>query len=135
MLRETFRSLAGYNYRLWAGGAIVSNVGTWIQRTAQDWLVFTELTRNDATAVGFTMALQFGPSLFLLPLAGYIADRFDRRRVLLVTQALQAVPALSLGILTLTGYVELWHVYAFACMLGCVTAIDAPVRQRSEERR
>jgi len=129
MWRATFRSLSGFNYRLWAAGALVSNLGTWIQRTAQDWLVFTELTHNDATAVGFTMALQFGPSLFLLPLAGYVADRFDRRKVLIVTQALQAVPALSLGVLTLTGYVQLWHVYAFACMLGCVTAIDAPVRQ------
>jgi len=64
MWRATFRSLSGFNYRLWAAGALVSNLGTWIQRTAQDWLVFTELTHNDATAVGFTMALQFGPSLF-----------------------------------------------------------------------
>jgi MFS family permease len=90
MLRATFRSLAGYNYRLWAMGAIVSNVGTWMQRTAQDWIVFTELTRNDATAVGITMALQFGPSLFLLPFSGFAADRFDRRKLLFASQSMQA---------------------------------------------
>ena len=129
MIAATFRSLGGFNYRLWAAGAFVSNIGAWMQRTAQDWIVFTELTRNDATAVGFVMALQFGPSLFLLPFTGYIADRFDRRRVLLVTQALQGALALGLGILTLTGHVQLWHVYLFALTLGCVTAFDAPVRQ------
>jgi MFS family permease len=129
MLRATFRSLAGYNYRLWAAGAIVSNVGTWMQRTAQDWIVFTELTRNDATAVGFTMALQFGPSLLLLPLTGYAADHFDRRRILIVSQSLQAVLALALGILILTGTAHLWHVYLLALLLGCVTAFDAPARQ------
>ena len=129
MLRTTFRSLSGFNYRLWAAGALVSNVGTWMQRTAQDWIVFTELTAHDAAAVGFVMALQFGPSLFLLPVAGFVADRFDRRRVLLVTQSLQGTLALALGLLTLSGALELWHVYAFALTLGCVTAFDAPVRQ------
>jgi MFS family permease len=129
MLRATFRSLEGHNYRLWAAGALVSNVGTWMQRTAQDWIVFTELTRNDATAVGFVMALQFGPALLLLPFTGFAADHFDRRRVLMVTQSLQAALALGLGILTVTGAVQLWHVYGFALMLGCVTAFDAPVRQ------
>ena len=129
MLRTTFRSLAGYNYRLWAGGAVVSNVGTWMQRTAQDWIVFTELTRNDAAAVGFVMALQFGPSLFLLPFSGFAADHFDRRRLLLASQSLQALLALGLGILVVTDRVELWHVYAFAFLLGCVTAFDAVARQ------
>ena len=129
MLRATFRSLAGHNYRLWATGAIVSNVGTWMQRTAQDWIVFTELTRNDATAVGFVMALQFGPSLFLLPLSGFAADHFDRRRLLLATQSVQAVLALGLGILVVTGHAELWHVYGFALLLGCATAFDAVARQ------
>lgn len=129
MLRTTFRSLAGFNYRLWFAGSLVSNIGTWMQRTAQDWMVFTELTKNDAAALGFIMALQFGPSLFLLPFTGYVADHFDRRKVLLVTQALQAALALGLAILTLLGHVELWHVYVFATALGCVTAFDAPVRQ------
>ena len=129
MLKATFRSLAGYNYRLWAAGALVSNVGTWMQRVAQDWIVFTELTRHDATAVGFVMALQFGPSLVLLPLTGLAADRLDRRRLLMVSQALQGVVALVLAILTLTGQLALWHVYALACLLGCITAFDAPARQ------
>lgn len=129
MLRTTFRSLAGYNYRLWAAGALVSNVGTWMQRTAQDWIVFTELTRHDATAVGFVMALQFGPALLLLPFTGFAADHFDRRKLLIATQSLQASLALGLGILTVTGTVELWHVYTFAFLLGCVTAFDAPARQ------
>ena len=129
MLRATFRSLSGFNYRVWAAGALVSNIGAWMQRTSQDWMVYTELTANDATAVGFTMALQFGPSLFLLPFAGHIADHFDRRRVLMWTQSLQGLLALGLGILTLSGTVELWHVYAFALMLGCVTACEGPVRQ------
>ena len=100
-----------------------------MQRTSQDWIVFTELTRNDAAAVGFVMALQFGPSLLLLPLTGLAADRFDRRRVLMVTQALSAVLALVLALLTLSGRIELWHVYALACLHGCVTAFDAPARQ------
>ena len=129
MLRTTFRSLGGFNYRLWAAGALVSNIGAWMQRTAQDWMVFTELTRNDASAVGLAMALQFGPSLFMLPVAGHVADRYDRRRVLIVTQTLQGLLALALGILTLSGHVQLWHVYLFALVLGCVTAVDAPVRQ------
>src|SRR5687767_12759412 len=129
MLRSTFRSLAGYNYRLWAAGALVSNVGTWMQRIAQDWIVFTELTLNDATAVGFVMALQFGPSLLLLPLTGFAADHFDRRRLLMVSQSLQAILALVLAILTLSGRIELWHVYTLAFLLGCVTGFDAPARQ------
>src|SRR5690606_7878638 len=65
-----FRSLRGFNFRLWAAGAFVSNIGTWMQRTAQDWLVFAELTDRNATAVGIVMALQFGPPLLLLPLTG-----------------------------------------------------------------
>ena len=126
---NTFRSLAGYNYRVWAGGALVSNVGTWMQRTAQDWLVLTELTNNSATAVGIVMSLQFGPSLLLLPLTGYVADRYDRRKVLLATQCAMGLLALGLGLLTLLGVAQLWQVYLFAFLLGCVSAFDAPARQ------
>lgn len=129
MLNGTFRSLASRNYRLWAAGALVSNVGTWMQRTAQDWIVLAELTPNSASAVGIVMALQFGPSLALFPLTGYAADRFDRRKVLLVTQSTQGLLALGLGVLTVAGAVQLWHVYVFAFLLGCVTAFDAPARQ------
>ena len=126
---STFRSLRSHNYRLWAGGAFVSNIGTWMQRTAQDWIVLAELTPHNASAVGMVMALQFGPSLLLLPFTGLAADRLDRRKLLLATQASQAVLALVLGILTIAGSVQLWHVYVFALLLGCVTAFDAPARQ------
>lgn len=124
-----FRSLSNYNYRVWAGGAIVSNVGTWMQRTAQDWVVLTHLTNHDAAAVGWVMALQFGPQLLLLPLSGLVADRFNQRKVLMTTQALMGILGLALGILTVTNVVQLWHVYIFALLLGCVAAFDAPARQ------
>ena len=114
---------------MWAGGAIVSNVGTWMQRTAQDWLVLTELTHHNATAVGVVMALQFGPQVVLLPLTGFAADTFDRRKVLLATQASMGALALGLGLLTVAHVVQLWHVYLFALLLGCVAAFDAPARQ------
>ncbi|TXH06287.1 MAG: MFS transporter [Nevskiaceae bacterium] len=125
----TFRSLRTHNFRVWALGAIVSNIGTWMQRTAQDWLVLTQLTERNATAVGIVMALQFGPQLLMLPLSGLAADTFDRRRLLFATQALMGVLALGLGLLTVTGAVLLWHVYVFAFLLGCVAAFDAPARQ------
>ena len=107
-IKGTFRSLNGYNYRVWAGGAIVSNVGTWMQRIAQDWIVLTQLTHHNATAVGVVMALQFGPHLLLLPLTGFAADHLDRRKLLIATQAGLGVLALGLGILTVTGLVRLW---------------------------
>ncbi|WP_110647514.1 MFS transporter [Salinicola peritrichatus] len=124
-----FRSLRLYNYRVWAIGALVSNIGTWMQRVAQDWLVLTILTDHNASAVGITMALQFGPQLLLLPFTGYAADRFDRRRLIMLTQALLGLLALGLGLVTVTGVVTLWQVYAFALGLGCVTAFDGPARQ------
>ncbi|PRE17183.1 MFS transporter [Burkholderia multivorans] len=124
-----FRSLRSFNYRVWAAGALVSNVGTWIQRTAQDWLVLTQLTHHDASAVGIVMSLQFGPQLLMLPWTGYAADRFNQRRLLMTTQALMGALALALGVLTVTGVVQLWHVYLFAFLFGCASAFDAPVRQ------
>jgi MFS family permease len=126
---DTFRSLTGFNYRTWAIGALVSNVGTWMQRTAQDWLVLTQLTHERASAVGVVMALQFGPQILLLPLTGLAADRFDRRKLLFATQATMGALALGLGVLTVAGVVQLWQVYVFAFLLGCVTAFDAPARQ------
>ena len=100
-----------------------------MQRTTQDWLVLTHLTDKNATAVGIVMALQFGPQLLLLPLTGFVADHFDRRKLLIATQAMMGALALGLGLLTLFGLVQLWHVYVFAFLLGCVTAFDAPIRQ------
>ncbi len=123
------RSLRNRNYRLWAAGALVSNVGTWMQRTAQDWLVLTQLTHHNATAVGVVSALQFGPQLLLLPWTGLAADRLDRRRLLTATQAALGMLALGLGLLTITGAVRLWQVYGFALLLGCTAAFDAPARQ------
>jgi MFS family permease len=124
-----FRSLQGFNYRVWAGGAFISNVGTWVQRTAQDWLVLTQLTHHDASAVGLVMALQFGPQLLLLPWTGFAADHWNQRRLLIVTQATMGILALALGALTVTGIVQLWQVYVFAFLFGCAAAFDAPVRQ------
>ncbi|AYJ86019.1 MFS transporter [Sphingomonas paeninsulae] len=124
-----FRSLRSFNYRVWVGGAFVSNVGTWVQRTAQDWLVLTQLTHHSASAVGFVMALQFGPQLLLLPWTGFVADHFNQRKVLIATQAAMGVLALALGLLTISGHVQLWHVYVFALLLGSAAAFDAPVRQ------
>ena len=128
-MKGTFRSLESFNYRVWAGGAIVSNIGTWMQRTAQDWLVLTQLTRHNATSVGVLMALQFGPHLLLLPFTGFAADHLDRRKLLIATQAALGTLALGLGILTVAGLVQLWHVYVFAFLLGSVSAFDAPARQ------
>lgn len=125
----TFRSLRSPNYRIWAAGALVSNVGTWMQRTAQDWLVLTQLTPHNAAAVGIVMSLQFGPQLLLLPWTGFAADHYDQRKLLIVTQALMGLLALTLGVFTITGFVELWHVYVFAFLSGCASAFDAPVRQ------
>ena len=124
-----FRSLQGFNYRVWAGGAFISNVGTWVQRTAQDWLVLTQLTHHDASAVGLVMALQFGPQLLLLPWTGFAADHWNQRKLLIVTQATMGILALALGALTVTGIVQLWQVYVFAFLFGCAAAFDAPVRQ------
>jgi MFS family permease len=100
-----------------------------MQRTAQDWIVLTQLTHNNATSVGIVMALQFGPQILLLPLTGYAADHFDRRKLLLATQGSMGMLALVLGVITVLGLVQLWHVYLFALLLGCVTAFDSPARQ------
>jgi MFS family permease len=128
-VRGTFRALESTNYRIWAAGALVSNIGTWMQRTAQDWLVLTELTHRNATAVGIVMALQFGPHILLLPLTGFAADHLDRRKLVFCTQAAMGLLALGLGLLTVTGLVQLWHVYIFAFLLGCASAFDSPARQ------
>jgi MFS family permease len=124
-----FRSFRFRNYRVWFLGALVSNIGTWMQRTAQSWLVFDGLTDHDATAMGVVTALQFLPQLFLAPWAGVLADRLDRRRLLLWTQTSMAVLAAGLGAVVLADVAALWHVYGFALALGVVSTLDAPVRQ------
>jgi MFS family permease len=117
------------NYRRYASGALVSNVGTWMGRVAQDWLVLTVLTDHSASALGIVTGLQFLPFLILAPWAGMIADRFPKRQILLWTQTALLVTALALAVLTGAGVVELWHVYTLALLQGVATAIDNPSRQ------
>jgi MFS family permease len=127
-LSPTFRSLRNPNYRLYAAGSVVSNVGTWLQRVAQDWLVL-QLTGNSGTAIGITTGLQFLPFLLLSPVAGLVADRIPKRRLLQLTNLGMAVPALVLGLLAVTGQAQIWHVYVLALVLGVSSAFDAPARQ------
>ncbi len=125
----TFRSLRSFNFRLWTAGGLVSNVGTWMQRVAQDWLVLTRLTQHDASALGIVMGLQFAPQLLFLPWTGSAADRLNQRKLIMLTQATMGVLAILLGALTLVGVIRLWHVYVFAFLSGSAAALDAPVRQ------
>ena len=124
-----FRSFANVNYRIWFAGALISNVGGWMQATAQDWVVLTELTDNDATAMGVTMALQFGPPLVLVSLTGWVADRFDRRHILFATQSALLALAIAVGVLLLNDLMTLPMMFAFALGFGIVNAFDAPARQ------
>jgi len=123
----TFRSLRHRNYRLYFIAASVTNIGTWVQRIAQDWLVL-QLTHS-GTDLGMVTGLQFLPSLFLSLQGGAIADRFDKRKVLMLTNFAGGTVALILGLLALGGNVQRWQVYALAFALGMASAIDAPVRQ------
>jgi len=123
-----FESLAVRNYRLFAGGQVVSLTGTWMQRLAQDWLVL-ELTGGSGTAVGITTGLQFLPTLLFGLYGGVLADRYPKRRLLLLAQVAMAACALALGLLDVTGTVRLWQVYALAFALGLASAVDSPVRQ------
>ena len=125
----TFASLRVHNYRLYAAGGLISNSGTWMGRVAQDWLVLTELTDHSASALGIATGLQFAPLLLLAPWSGMIADRFPKRRILLATQSTLLATALLLGALTVTGAVQLWHVYALALVQGLAQAVDNPARQ------
>ena len=124
-----FASFAVRNYRFFFVGALISNLGTWIQRIGQDWLVLTELTDNSSTALGIVTALQFVAIPLLAPYAGAVVDRFDKRRVLVITQLMLAGTALGLWALVATDVVELWHVYVFALVTGAITAFDNPARQ------
>jgi len=128
-MSSTFASLKYVNSRLWFAGALVANVGTWMQRVGQDWLVLTDLSDDSGLAVGITTALQFAPTLLLSAWAGVLADRVNRRRLLMLTQGAQGVLAFGLGALVLSGHAQLWHVYLFATALGVVAALDQPVRQ------
>ncbi|TDD47193.1 MFS transporter [Kribbella antibiotica] len=125
--RETFSALQVRNFRLLVSGLLVSSTGGWIQRIAQDWLVLT--ITGSATAVGITTALQFLPTLLLGLYGGVIADRFPKRKILLVTQISMGVAAAVLAVLAFTGEVQVWQVYTMALFLGLATAVDNPTRQ------
>lgn len=124
-----FASLHLRNYRLYFFGMLLSNIGLWMFRVAQDWLVLTILTDHSSVALGTTTGLQFLPILLLSAYTGAVADRFDKRKVLMVTQTLLGIVALVQAGLVLTGTVQLWHVYVLATVGGIVTAFDNPARQ------
>ena len=128
-MSPTFASLGIRNYRIYATGAFVSNIGTWMGRVAQDWLVLTEVTNHSSTALGIVTGLQFLPFLLLAPWTGMVADRFPKRRLLAVTQTALALAALSLGVVAVLGIAELWMVYVAALWTGVATAFDNPARQ------
>lgn len=122
-----FSSLRVRNFRLFATGQVISNTGTWMQRVAQDWLVL-ELTHGSGAAVGIATGLQFVPMLFSL-WGGMLADRYSKRKVLMATQASMGALALVLGVLAITGVVQVWEVYLLAFGLGMATVVDNPTRQ------
>lgn len=127
-VRTTFQSLTVRNYRLFASGQLVKLVGVWIMFVAQDWLVL-QISGDSATALGIVTALQFIPVLLLTMLGGSLADRYDKRVLLMIANAVWAVLAMLLALLVVTDIVELWHLYVLAGALGTATAIENPARQ------
>lgn len=123
-----FGSLRVRNYRLFASGQVVSLVGTWMQRVAQDWLVL-DLSGGSPVALGVAAALQFGPTLLLSLFGGAFADRYDKRTLLIVLQVGMGLCALALGVLDVSGTATLSAVYLLCLLNGCFSAVDAPVRQ------
>ena len=126
-LRSGFVALSVRNYRLYWIGQIVSLVGTWMQSVSQPWLVL--LLGGSPIQLGIVLALQFAPSMVLAPLGGVIADRVDKRRLLMATQSVAMLQAVALFALTVTDVVQIWHVMLLALALGFVNAVDMPVRQ------
>ncbi|MFC0036992.1 MFS transporter [Actinomadura rayongensis] len=124
-----FRSLRIPNYRRYATGTVVSNTGTWMQRVAQDWLVLELAGKSGGTALGITTAMQFLPLLLFGLWGGVLADRYPKRRLLMMTQIAMGLLALVLGLLAVTGTAQVWHVYVLAFGLGLATVVDNPVRQ------
>jgi MFS family permease len=123
-----WRSFRHRNYRILFPANAVSNIGSWAQRIAQDWLVL-ELTDNNGTYLGLVTAVQFAPVLLFSLHGGKLADRFNKRKVLIWTNVVGGAASLGLGTLVMTDQILLWHVFALAAVLGISTAIDAPVRQ------
>ena len=123
-----WRSFRHRNYRILFPANTISNIGSWAQRIAQDWLVL-ELTNNNGTYLGLVTAVQFAPVLLFSLHGGALADRLDKRKVLIATNIVGGAASIGLGLLVITHMVQLWHVFALAAVLGISTAIDAPVRQ------
>ncbi|WP_082771812.1 MFS transporter [Actinoplanes sp. TFC3] len=128
VLSTTFRSLQVRNYRLFSIGQLVKLVGVWMMFTAQDWLVL-DLSGNSPGALGVVTALQFTPVLLLTLFSGKLADRYDKRKLLIVANTVFAVTAIVFAILVASGIVQLWHVFLFACLFGIANAVETPVRQ------
>lgn len=128
-MSPTFRALEVRNYRLYAGGAFISNIGTWMGAVAQNWLVLTELTDYSSQALGLVVGLQFAPFLLLAPFTGMIADRFPKRRILLATQSVMATLMALTAVLVFTDTMALWMMFVLAALLGATMAIDNPARQ------
>lgn len=126
-LGRGFTAVRHRNFRLYWIGQIVSLVGTWMQTVSQPWLVL--LLGGSPIQLGTVLALQFAPSLLLAPIGGVLADRVDKRRLLMATQTIAALQAVILFGLTVTEVVEIWHVMVLALALGFVNAVDMPVRQ------
>ena len=126
-MRTTFAALSVPNYRRYLSGQAISLVGTWMQMTAQSWLVLA-LT-GSSTTLGLIVALQTLPVLLLGPYGGVIADRVDKRRVMVVLQAAMGVQALVLGLLTVFGVVDFWEIGVLAALLGLNNAFENPARQ------
>jgi MFS family permease len=124
----TFQSLRNYReYRLFWSGMLVSNIGTWMQRVAQDWLVLVTLDGGPA-ALGITTGLQFLPFLLVAPFGGLLADRLPKRQLLMFTNGFLGITAVTLGGLVVTDLAQIWHVYVLAFLLGVGTALDHPAR-------
>jgi MFS family permease len=128
VLSNTFQSFKVRNYRLFATGQLVKLIGVWMMFTAQDWLVLT-LSHNSPGALGTVASLQFVPVLALTLWGGKLADRYDKRTLLIMANATFAVTAVVFAILVASGIVVLWHVFLFAFLLGIANAIETPVRQ------
>ncbi len=123
-----FGSFEDRNFRLFFAGALISNTGTWMSRVGQDWLVLVELTDHSAPALGLVTGLQFLPMLLLAPIAGVLADRLAKNRVLVVTNLAMCATSTLLGALVISGAAQLWHVYAIAFAQGVAAAVDGPAR-------
>ena len=126
--KGNWRSFRHRNFRILFPANALSNIGTWAQRVAQDWLVL-ELTNNNGFYLGLVTAIQFAPVLLFSLHGGALADRVDKRKLLILTNIIAAIACFALGFLVLAGIIQLWHVFICAAVLGISSALDAPIRQ------